>query len=202
VARGGTIALDVAEALIQLSQAKSDGCSDKFLKANIRGAEAIVDKLQGKDEQLEAKIESADLRFTKLGRAFGTAQKQAECDLKAAGAKVQAAERRAASAAARIDNMVFYKRTLELAVTKERERAESAESRLNDVTMRVVAAGWKLPIRETTDTATRDRSDSRKRSERSALPRMHASELQKTEEQGVQGSKKEMEGGGLVAIVF
>jgi hypothetical protein len=93
VARGGTIALDVAEVLIQLSQAKSDGCSDEFLKADIRDAEGI--------------IESADLRFTKLEKAFGTAQKQAECDLKAAGAKVQAAERRAASAVARIDNMVF-----------------------------------------------------------------------------------------------
>jgi hypothetical protein len=55
---------------------------------------------------------------------------------------------------------------------------------------------------ETTDTANRDSSGSRKRSERSALPRTHASDLQQTEEQGDQGGKKEMEDGGLVAIAL
>lgn len=155
VARGGTIALNVAEVLIQLSQAKSDGCADEFLKADIRDAEGIT----------------ADLRFTKLERAFGTAQKQAECDLKAAGAKVQAAERRAASAVARIDNMVFRQENSRIrcyeGTGKSRVCGIETERHHN------AGRGSRMEIThsvETTDTASRDSSGSRKRSERSALP--------------------------------
>lgn len=123
VSCGGTIALDVAEVLMDISQGKNNSCSDELLKGKLQDMKDRNTLLQEEvwKAQIVGNTQSADLE-----RALASAQKQAEAASIVAEVKLESARKQQEDA--------------ETASKNQHARAESAEAKLHELTERALGA--------------------------------------------------------------
>ncbi len=124
VAAGGELAIDVAQALMEVFTEKLDICLNKLPNRRAEFAESQVIMMHEANDVLRAKIDAADVRFKDMEKAFDLAQKQAESDLEVAGVMVRAAQ--------------HQRESVETALENQQARAESAEARLHELSERTL----------------------------------------------------------------
>ncbi len=124
VATGGQLAIDVAQALMELYADKVVICLNEGPNRRAEFAERQVAMMHESNNVLRARMDAANLRFRDIENAFASAHTQAESDLEAAGNMVRAAQ--------------HQRESVETALENQQARAESAEARLRELSDRAL----------------------------------------------------------------